>query len=147
MLQIFLTFWVFILVVFHNYSRKIFSLSFLTFIVMCMGLYISYINPGKYYINYNGYKIIIAGYTKLVIDIYFHIIPFFFIYFTYGIESFFDNWKIIPSILLIILYNLLYCPEKIYNIPKQEIIIISFMGLLLYILLTIKLNQYSKYAL
>jgi hypothetical protein len=133
MLQIYLTLWVFILVVFHKFTRKIFSLSLLTFIVMFMGLYISYINPRKYYVNYNGNTIIIDGYTKNIIDIYFHIIPFFFIYFTYGIEPFFNNWKIIPSILLIILYNLIFCPEKIYHLPKQEIATISFLSLISYI--------------
>ncbi len=132
----YLTFWVFLLVVFHKISSKIFSLSFLTFMVMFIGLYISYINPRKFYLQYDKYNtIIITGYTKFVIDIYFHISIFFFIYFNYGIEPFFNNWKTIPSILLVILYILIFCPAKIYHLPQKEILIVSFVSLLSYLLL------------
>jgi len=140
MLQVFFTLWVFILVVFHKYTKKIFSLPFLTFIIMFMGFYISYINPRKYYIDYNGTQIIIDGYKKIILDFLFHIVPFFFIYFKYGIEPVFNNIKIIPSILLIILYNLSYCPDKIYHLPKHEIAVVSLLSLVSYILISYYMN-------
>ncbi len=135
MIQNFLTIWIFILVLFHKISSKIFSLSFLSFIILLVGLYISYINPTKYYIEYYDKTIILEGQVKNILDIYLHIIPFFFIYYTYGIEPFFNNWKTIPSLLLIILYILIYNPSKIYHLPINEIIIISFFSIFSYILL------------
>ena len=137
MLQIFLTTWILILVLFHKTSSKIFSLSFLTFMVLLISLYISYINPRQYYL---GKTIIIKGYFKNLLDIYFHIFPFVFICYYYGIEPFFNNWKIIPSLLLIILYLLLYDPSKVYRLPINEIIIISIISIFLYILISLKSN-------
>ena len=147
MLQKYLTLWIFILVIFHKFTNKIFSLPFLTFTIMVMGLYISYINPRKYYFYYNGNdndnengnEIIIDGYIKNIIDIVFHISPFIYMVFIYGIEPFFINLKIIPSILLLILYNLIYCPERIYRLPKREIAIVSFISLIVYLFI-IKIN-------
>ena len=134
MLQIFLTTWILILVLFHKISSKIFSLSFLTFSVLLNSLYISYINPRKYYI---GKTIIIEGYLKNLIDLFFHILPFVFICYYYGIEPFFNNWKIIPSLLLIILYLLLYNPSNVYRLPINEIIIIYILSIFIYILISL----------
>jgi hypothetical protein len=140
MIHDFFTIWVCVLIIFHNFTQKIFSLSFLTFIVMFMGLYFSYVNPRKYYIEYNDKEIIIDGYSKYAVDILLHILPFVFIYFNYGIEPFFNNWKIIPSLLLIILYNLIYCLEKVYRLPKQEITFVSIVSFISYFLISNYMN-------
>jgi hypothetical protein len=137
MLHIFLTTWILILVLFHKISSKIFSLSFLTCMVLLVSSYISYINPRKYYL---GKTIIIEGYLKNLIDIFFHILPFIFICYYYGIEPFFNNWKIIPSLLLIILYLLLYNPSKVYHLSINEIIIIYIFSIFIYILISLKFN-------
>ena len=104
----FFTIWIFILVILHNISSKYFSLPYLSFVILFNGLYFSYINPCKYYIQYyddNNEKsiIVIEGIKKYMVDIILHIMPFIFIYLNYGIEPFFNNLKIIPSLLLIFL--------------------------------------------
>ena len=133
----YLTLWIFVLVIFHNTSSNFFSLPYLTFMILFNGLYLSYINPRKYYIEYyddNNEKsiIIIDGIKKNIADIFFHIIPFIYIYNIYGFESFFTNWKIIPSLLLIFIYLLIYNPTTIYYISINEVIILSFSTVLLY---------------
>jgi hypothetical protein len=130
------TIWILYLVIFHYISSKIFSLPFLTFIVLFNGLYLSYINPKKYYIDFNDKTIIIDGYKKILLDIFCHICPFLFIYKIYGIETFFNNWKIIPSLLLILLYNYIYNPSIIYHININEFIILCISSILSYYLLT-----------
>lgn len=130
------TIWVFILILFHYITSYIFSLPFLSFIVLINGLYLSYINPAKYYIEYKDTIIILDGYKKNIADICLHIIPFAFIYFTYGFENFFTNWKLIPSLLLILIYLVIYNPSFIYHIHINEIIIISIISVFLYYLLT-----------
>jgi hypothetical protein len=144
MLQKYFTIWILILVIFYKLSSKIFSLPFLTFIILFMGLYISYINPTKYFIEYKNKIYIIDGFEKNLLDIYLHIFPFLFIYLKFGIEPFFNNIKIIPSLLLIILYNLLYCPNKLYHLPNYEIFLISALSLISYILLYYFYTIYIK---
>ena len=65
---VFLTFWMIILVVFHQYTYKYIDLLYLTFICLILGSYISFINPGKYIyksgekeeiIEFNGFHRII----------------------------------------------------------------------------------------
>lgn len=58
--------------------------------------------------------------------------PFIFIYLNYGIEPFFNNLKIIPSLLLIFLYILLYNPCVVYRIKINEITFLSISGVILY---------------
>ena len=133
----FFTIWIFVLVIFHNISSKFFSLPYLSFVILFNGLYISYINPCKYYIQYyddNNEKsiIVIEGIKKYMVDIIFHIMPFIFIYLNYGIEPFFNNLKIIPSLLLIFLYILLYNPCVVYRIKINEITFLSISGVILY---------------
>ena len=144
MIHKFITVWVFILVIFHNITSKYFSLSYLTFMVLLNGLYVSYINPSKYYIEYyhNNEKsiIIIDGINKNIVDIIFHIIPFIFIYLIYGFESFFTNWKIIPSLILLFIYLLIYNPANIYHIHINTITILSFISIILYIFLNFIVN-------
>jgi len=133
MIHKFFTIWIFVLVIFHNISSKFLSLPFLTFIVLFNGLYFSYVNPTKYYIDYYDSTIIIDGYKKIIVDIVFHISPFIFIYLIYGLETFFINWKVIPSLLLIYLYNYINNPTDIYRIPINEITIVSVFTVFLYI--------------
>jgi hypothetical protein len=136
----FLTGWIFILVIFHNISSKYFSLPYLSFMVLFISLYLSYINPAKYYIEYTNNNensiIVVDGYEKYLVDIIFHISPFIFIYYYYGFEPFFSNWKIIPSLILILIYLLIYNPSYIYHIPIIEIFYLSISSVILYIFIS-----------
>ena len=145
----FLTIWIFILVIFHNITSKFLSLPYLTFTIILNGLYFSYINPTKYYIEYYNEnnelsEYILDGVKKNIMDIILHISPFIFIISKYGIESFFTNWKIIPSLLIVILYFLLYNPCNIYRLPLNEIVIMAITTLILYNILNLLIN-YKNY--
>ena len=145
----FLTSWIFVLVIFHNITSKILSLPYLTFSVLLNGLYFSYINPAKYYIEYYNEnnelsEYILDGVKKNIMDIAIHISPFIFIYSIYGIESLFTNWKMIPSLLLVSLYFILYNPCNIYRLPLNEIIIMAITTVILYIILNLLIN-YKNY--
>ena len=113
-LHSFFTFWVFILVIFHKYTHKIFSLPYLTFIVFTTSIYISYIEPAAFYVRYDDKIYEINGYKKIILDIIFHFSVFIFIYSIYGFEPFLTNWKIISSLILILIYIFLYNPSEIY---------------------------------
>jgi hypothetical protein len=141
MIYKFLTIWIFILVLFHTFTSKFFSLSFLSFIVLFKGLYLSYINPTKYLIIYKDSIIVIDGYKKIIVDLFLHILPFIFIYYNYGLEPVFNNWKLIPSLLLLIFYLLLYNPSDIYHIHINEITILSIFSFISYLII---FNIYKK---
>ena len=53
-LQSYFTLWILILVIFHKYTHKIFSLPFLIFIILTSSIYIFYINPGKFFIKFDN---------------------------------------------------------------------------------------------
>lgn len=134
MLFRYFTFWILLLVIFHKITHKIFSLPFLTFTILITALYISYINPAKYYFPYNDITYEITGYPKLIIDIIFHFATFLYIYRIYGYEPFFNNIKIVFSLILVLIYNLLNCASNIYHLSINEIIIVSNLSILMYIL-------------
>ena len=141
----FLTSWVFVLVIFHNITSKFLSLPYLTFAVILNGLYFSYINPTKYYIEYYNEnnelsEYILEGVNKNIMDIVLHISPFIFIISKYGIEPLFSNWKMIPSLLIILLYFLLYNPCHIYRLPLYEILILATTTIILYNILNLLIN-------
>ena len=130
------TFWVLLLVIFHKYTHKVFSLPYLIFIVLTLSIYIFYINPGKIYIRYtNGERNELTGYKKIVVDIIFHYCLFAFVFLTYGMEPFFNNWKIISSLLLMLIYILLYCPSDIYLLINDKIIMLIFINTIIYCLI------------
>lgn len=135
-LQLYFTFWVLLLVIFHKYTHKVFSLPYLIFIVLTSSIYIFYINPGKFYIRYNNGELYeLQGYKKIIVDIIFHYCVFAFIYLTYGMEPFFNNWKIISSLLLMLIYTLLYCPSDIYFLRNDKIVMLIFMNTIIYCLI------------
>ena len=151
---VFLTFWMIILVVFHQYTYKYIDLLYLTFICLILGSYISFINPGKYIyksgekeeiIEFNGYHRII------IIDISMHFIFFFFVYFLYyNYYKRKDIKLILNSILLILIYliitsiifyikyketrerSLTLITKDVYGIKTIEILIIFTVATTLY---------------
>ncbi len=127
----FFTVWIFILVLFHQYTHKIFSLPFLTFIVMINGLYFSYINPGKFVLHDGDIEYQIVGLEKFIVDAFLHIGVFLFILQNYTLDSIFDA-KIFASILLIALYSIIYYPSDIYLIHISEITVVFIFSVLLY---------------
>ena len=144
MIYKFFTIWVFVLILFHTFTSKFLSLPFLSFIVLFKGLYFSYINPTKYLIINENSTIVIDGYKKIIVDLIFHILPFIFICYNYGLEPVFNNWKLIPSLLLANLYLLLYNPCEIYHVNINEIAILTVSSFISYLIV---FNIYKKMIL
>lgn len=132
----FLTIWVFILILFHKYINKYISLSFLSFIVMFMGLYFSYINPKKFVLYHYNRKVEISNfYIKLfLIDIPLHILPFLFILYKYGLDNINDN-KILMALILIFFYYSIYDISYIYKIRLRDIQILLIISIIIYIII------------
>jgi hypothetical protein len=83
----------------------------------------------------NGELHEITGYKKIMVDIIFHYCVFAFVFLTYGMEPFFNNWKIISSLLLMLIYSLLYCPSDIYFLRNDKIIMVLLINMILYCLI------------
>lgn len=132
------TFWVIILTIFHKQTFKCVNLLYLTFIVFICGLYISYINP-KYYIyeTQDNETIIINGFNKFyIVDIFAHTIPFLFIYYTY--RNYYANTSLLDTpftFLFILLGFLLINSKEVYNISRQEVVLLYLVATILYFFL------------
>lgn len=152
----FFTLWIFILVIFHQYTFKYVDLLYLTFIVLIGGSYISFINPGKYIYKFPDNKYIeFSGYHRfIIIDIAMHIFMFIFIYYWY-----YNYYKhiltvkrhipiILNTILLIIIYMIIitvcFCITNansksiipvcdVYGIKFIEFIIVLIIGTIFYL--------------
>lgn len=107
----FFTFWVFILVVFHQYTFKYFDLLYLTFIVLLGGSYISFINPGKYILKLpDDTDIEFSGIHRfIIVDLAIHLFMFLFIYYWYYnyYKSHIDMNRYIHTALLIMVYMII----------------------------------------
>jgi hypothetical protein len=131
----FFTTWITILVFFHRYVHQYILLPFVTYIVMIVGLYFSYINPGHFIIINDDQKIIVRDpYKFIFIDLPFHIFTFLFIYKLYGLHNKFDM-KIINVLLILILYAIMSKPSEIYQVHISEIIVVTVCAIVSYILL------------
>jgi hypothetical protein len=147
----FLTSWIFILVVFHQYTFKYFDLLYLTFIALICGSYISFINPGKYILKLPDDKNIeFSGFHRfIIIDLAIHLFMFLFIcywYYNYY-KSHININRYIHTALLIIIYMIivtvcfLYTKVSaksvmpvcdVYGIKFIEFLIIFIIGTILY---------------
>lgn len=131
----FFTTWVALLVLFHTYVNTYISLPFLSYIVMVVGLYFSYVNPRQFTIYNDNKKVVIKDPHKfLFVDLPFHLLMFFFIYKVYGLHNKPDV-KIIAALLLIALYTIVIDPSKIYEVDFLEIVTVFVLAIISYIIL------------
>ena len=112
MIYKFFTFWVFLLVLFSKYTYKYFNLEYLTFIVLTVGLYLSYINPRFYRFELFGKQYELRNTLEkfFIADLIFHIATFYYVYEVYGEEyRKLDNKnnRTLNSLLLLLVYYLL----------------------------------------
>ena len=134
----FFTTWLGILTVFHEYVAVYISLPFLSFVVMTMGLYFSYINPGKFVIHNIELK---DPHKVLLIDLVFHIGIFIFVIYTYGLHGITDR-RVWAALALLAVYNLVCHAPDIYKVEMREIIYVFAIVMVLYILLSFILGIY-----
>lgn len=124
----FFTTWVLILVVFQNITHHYFDLLYLSFLTLCMGSYISFIDPKKYEFEWFGKKYVLDGYHKTIVDII-HVCLFIFCILHYSPDC---HMKLFNSILLILIYFLVMDAEKVYGVSVFKLFIIFVVSNLLY---------------
>lgn len=128
----FFTTWNFILIIFFKYSKNIFNLKLLSFVTLFVGLYFSFVNPKKFYIELNNKKYYFTGIEKFyIIDLFFHILAFIVVYILY--ENIPKNINLdVNSLCLLIIYISFLNIEEIYGINKQEILLVSILSIIIY---------------
>jgi hypothetical protein len=137
MIYKFFTFWVFLLVLFSKYTYKYFNLEYLTFIVLTVGLYLSYINPRFYRFELFGkqYELRDTLEKFFIADLIFHIATFYYVYEVYGDEyRNLDNKnnRTLNSLLLLLVYYLLIDFDNLYNINKKELTTVFLVANIIY---------------
>lgn len=133
----FFTFWSILLVILHKYTYKHVNLLFITFISLIIGSYISFLHPKYFIYEIDNEKIYLTGLHKfIIIDIFAHILPFLFVYFTY--YNYYKNKSILEdpiTILIVLIYGIIINHQKIYQIGFREISLILLISICLYFLL------------
>jgi len=95
-----------------------------------MGLYVSYVNPGKYYYKVSEERTaIIDGWQKtLFVDVPFHILTFAFIWSKYA--SYYKNeagdtdFQLLLSVYLLLFYFCVCNVEEVYRVPFTEFAVV-----------------------
>lgn len=128
----FFTTWIFILIIFFKYSKNIFNLKILTFVTLFVGLYFSFINPKKFFLQIDNKKYYFTGIEKFfIVDLFFHILTFIVIYILY--ENIPQNINLeINSLCLMLFYLSFFNLKEIYGINKNEIILVSILSIIIY---------------
>ena len=134
MIYKFFTFWVFLLVLFSKYTYKYFNLEYLTFIVLSIGLYLSYINPRFYRFELFGKKYELKDTLEkfFIADLLFHIATFYYVYEVYRNEYTTLDYRTLNSLLLLLVYSLFIDFEKLYNINKKELMTVFLIVNIIY---------------
>jgi hypothetical protein len=130
----FFTTWSVCLVIFHRYTYKYINLVLITMFAFFGGFYLSFVYPKAYYL-YDGekeYKI--QGWTRFIIDILFHVIPYMFILSRYvHYYKLFDN-QTISAFALIMIYVILIPSNYVYKISSMEIFKIYMIVVILFVI-------------
>ena len=144
----FLTCWVVLMVVFHQYTFENIDLLYLTFLAFIVGSYISFVNP-KFYIlkNKKDDIVLFEGWNRfIVVDLTIHALLFVFICYKYywyykpRSNSMFFHFPrhvstFIAALSVVILYMASIDIVSVYNVSFHELFIASFLATFLYFLL------------
>lgn len=121
----YLSIWIWILVILHQYTSNVFNLLFLTLFVWIGGAYISFIYPKYYMFKFGSIEIKIEQFiTLLAIEIIFHFLLFVFVFTHYRNKYILFSYQTLNSVLLLIVYYFLIDIQQIYHIQVKDINII-----------------------
>lgn len=108
----FLTFQTFVLVLIkYFYDIDIVNLHLLTTIVLFGGFYLTYVKEFLVVMNYD-----ITGRSLQIMNILYHFLPFWIIWTEYKLNK--QNY--LETILLILIYMVIFRPKKVYYIRNKE---------------------------
>jgi hypothetical protein len=135
---VFFTTWNVLLVLFHRYTYKFIDLLYLSYLTLMIGLYLSFVNPKRFIFRFGDKRYNFNGINKfLVVDLFFHILVFLFVYLTYF--SYYHQQSCDSSLLntfaIIIMYVCVVDIKKVYGITFLEFLIVFAITNLLYFIL------------
>ena len=134
----FLTSWSILFVILHTFTHKYIDLLYMTFIILVIGSYISFVRPKKFVYKIDNEEIVFKGLHKLiVVDIFAHLLPFLFIYYKYRTYYMTRDFPLYDpiTILIILSYFVLIDTNALYGVDKYEIFLLFIVGTCLYSLL------------
>lgn len=137
--MMFFTFWNILLVIFHKYTSQYVDLLYLSFIVLVVGLYLSFINPAKFMLRFGEKKVYFTGLEKFVFcDLLSHSLVFVYVlYLTYGTKKLLraGDVQLFVSIMIIVAYIILVNVKYVYGISLLEILVVFSIANLAYFIL------------
>jgi hypothetical protein len=137
--MMFFTFWNILLVAFHKYTSAYVDLLYLSFVVLIVGLYLSFINPAKFTFRIGEEEVHIVGVEKFIIsDILSHFLVFLYVvYLTYGTRKLIRarDMQLYVSVLIIVSYIVLVDVRYVYGISLLEMLIVFCSANLMYFIL------------
>ena len=125
----FFTTWSTILTVLHMYTSAAFNLVYMTWIVLVVGLYFSFINPRKFVVYMNdGKRITFNGIQKFfIVDLVFHILMFWYAWSLYGAKKQ-SLATYLNVILLMLIYLSLVDVKKVYGVNFYEVMLVCLFA-------------------
>ena len=129
----FFTTWSCIFAIMHTYMHSWIDLKFLTFVVMIVGLYFSFINPRKFVLNLSAHEtIVFTGMQKfIVVDMIFHIGVFLYISQLYAKQPF-DHGRFFMACLFLLLYISIVNTRRVYGISFEEILYVFIVACIVF---------------
>lgn len=133
-LHLFFTSWLFLLVVFHRYTHMYIDLLYLSFVVLCVGLYISYVHPRFYRFVLFDKEYKLTGVDKFMIDLFFHLGIFWFVYLNYSGSTRID-YKFLVAVFLLCLYSIMIKVSSVYCVKLYELFSVIIIASIMYVLI------------
>lgn len=135
----FFTTWSCVLTVLHKYTHSIIELRFMTFMVMLMGLYLSFINPRRFVVHFHdGSVVTFTGAEKFVaVDMFLHIGVFVYISSLYSSKPFVLA-KVVNTCILFIIYLSVTDVKRVYGVTLFEMTCVFLISYILFSLLLLK---------
>lgn len=135
----FFTAWMLVMALLHNYLFDKVNLLLLSWITCIVGLYLSFINPRRFVFYFEGVRYEYTGLQKfIIVDTVAHIMVLYAMYACYG-----DYYKSIGivnlptfvAIVIMMIYLAITNIRKVYGISHYEIISMSVVAGILYVLI------------
>jgi hypothetical protein len=133
----FLSIWVWILVILHQYTSNVFNLIFLTLFVCVGGSFISFVYPKYYSFSFGSINTKIKSlWKRLVIEIIFHLLLLIYVITLYKDKYSLFSYQTLNSVLLLIIYCIIIDVYEMYHLQQKDILIICMIFVVILFLLS-----------
>lgn len=115
-IHLFFTTWLFMLIVFAKYTHKYIDLHFLSLLVLCIGLFMSFVTPRKYVIVLQNKEYAFSSWNRLLCIDVLHLLMFCIVYLYVPYRFTLD--KYVAAIIMFLFYFLIVDTNKVYNVSN-----------------------------